>query len=199
MPRRTPFIVPPTPSESDYRRGRPQRRRARCPAAVRARLSGNHRARRRVFGGAIKWTDDRLQQSAAPSRPATPKARPVTWPNAWYRPAGCRPKPRGDRQSAAQGLAGITAVKRSRYPRLSRAVHMADAPIELLRLQMLVDSAPPRLRADGFEPPPCVLRVPLCVLSTLLRVVYFSASAHRPSRPASRGRRRRLLSRGSAA
>jgi len=43
--------------------------------------------------------------------------------------------------------------------------------------QMLVDSAPPRLRAHGFEPRPCVLRAPLRVLSTLMRVVCFSASA----------------------
>src|SRR4029453_2871024 len=41
-------------------------------------------------------------------------------------------------------------------------------------------SAPLRLRANGFEPPPCVLRVPLRVLSTLMRVVYFSASATGP-------------------
>jgi hypothetical protein len=135
-------------------RGRPQRRRARCPAAVGARLSGDHRARRRVFDGARSsgpiTAFNNLRRPAA--RDTQSKTGDVA--QRLYRPAGCRPKPRGDRRSAAQGLAGITAVKRSHYPPLSRGVHIADAPIELLQgvFKCLRHSAPPRLRAHGFEP-----------------------------------------------
>jgi hypothetical protein len=175
-------------------RGRPQRRRARCPAAVGARLSGDHRARRRVFDGARSsgpiTAFNNLRRPAA--RDTQSKTGDVA--QRLYRPAGCRPKPRGDRRSAAQGLAGITAVKRSHYPPLSRGVHIADAPIELLQGVFRCLSIALHLGFGLTDSSP-----PLCVLSGLVRVVLQSQPLPQAITTASRGRRRRLLNRGSAA
>jgi hypothetical protein len=194
MPRRTPFIVPPTASESDYRRGRPRCRRARCPAAVSARLSGDHRARRRVFDGA---------RSSGPMtafnnlwRRAARDTQSKTCDVAQYRPAGCRLKPRAGQRRRV--CLGITAVKRSRSPPLSRAVHIADAPIELLqgvfRCLRSTSASSSRIRASAMRPARSAAR-PLHSDASCV----FLSLCHRPSRPASRGRPRRLLSRGSAA